>query len=1613
MNDWMNLLFESVQEKDQLHNGYYLYHKAPSKRKFVLSDPKSVDLKKYVGRYTVTRKLESKWMALLLKIFVGAEVAVSLAKDRTSLVFCDDKSVYDLIPIQTESQKSLFWVKYRKQQKYQRNAHRFVNFEEYEMSDGKKRLFFKYGDSYQYLYWFERKVPQIVFWFTPLLYSLGQIIFSLVKSSFPSQLSIAGTATAGFIAAGQISILVYPLMGKNEVDPVINQTPLWLKIVLGVSQVGTSIGAIGSLVSLATGNGQVAQDLMSIIASVSYMALDLEASAITAVDKPFCFKHSRHLVPVQDKENILKTEILYEPSDYGISELKNSLFLEQSDTELVKVFSSWKETIQKSKMNKKWIMQEWLAATKFWRIKLLRRLHRVWVENASMMAQAHIYRYHSLVDKPMLKIISLFKSRKHQKKIVIVRLVFDQWRQITNDTLQKCNHRVFQVLKHEYKRKVTEKEKQLQLKSNVKIFKKEKYFYFWFDSLKRLQKLRRLAFIKNHRLVSSSICQWRNGLKKQLVKQREIAKLDHLRVKHSFNLWRKRFDKICLYKNNMVKFMSLRKSNLYRQRFARWKLLALKHHSLLIIEKYTILKSTFKKWKQAIVNRKHLQALKRYQRSSISEIFARWRFNAKVTRTIKIMKQKQFYFKWKVGYLKHLLLRQQISKFQKLNVFSRWKQKYRSNHRKSGLKQAFYRWKHVYLVKQLQNKNRRRSLNRLFNTLAEKRKYAAKSDKVTSNEAAPVINELVAHPLPIISNVTDNVEEPSTESKFAAPELAETPINIKEPGVCPLPGMATDTRNLEDSTMEESKFDESYFSETPSKIKPAIINVEFNGLTLPKKVGNLGIQKNQSAKENIGDRTQIIQENWNAAVDDSADTKKHLGSADNVHVEKSLSCELDGHIVELDKRKYFSMLKLKHQEVRLNVKVMDLKKRKHDLRIILHQWKLRIFYKHQTKYLFKKWKSLAIESIKSNLILDLYSAKLLMKYFYWWKRQNLKIKFYLKEIKREKLDHLVSVLLNTRLLFANDGLDFPTKDATTIYESSGEQEVLHVDAVENAQIQEVGDSREEVVQANAAPNSMSSTGANPDQNERMGNAQMDTTAHKTNMTSIADKEVKEREDTEQNRIALLFYRSSLLQHHFAKMKQQFTATVTDLNWALLTHEYRTRMACFLCWKQKLVSIKSDKIKHVIDIFRAKRFFQLWKSETSHQTLVHQAEDFNGQSIAVAFLNKWIANYNKQILSYNKAADYHDTRLKNLIAYWRRELISTHNTSKEIYFLKWLQEYKKKKFVKRRIVLKWFKRVKQFQKWQHLAAKYDTTRMHLKVFKIWKTETQETVVGAKKYRFMIWKHKFKSKINANILKVNHHISLKIKQSLFSTWKLKFRNRMKVIYSKYKLFIVSRQTRFFKLWKKRLGENTSRHYFTLWKLERRLNLGLSVSSKLRLLNHFNIWKYKTELATKEQLKPVFLRKYFTNWKLKVLAKEADQVSHFVLKRFFNRWKQDSSKEYKMLVQRKFFVEWVKQLLWKDNKPVSQLFFARWKKKLAVQLQKKATVEPSSSYQLDKYFGIWKLKTIKKRYFNSWMAKYASKKFDNYRKVLFSELIYEKQLKKMYFYCWKSQSSILNNL
>lgn len=73
--------------------------------------------------------------------------------------------------------------------------------------------------------------------------------------------------------------------------------------------------------------------------------LDVEAGAITDVDKPFCFKHSRHLVPAQEVEakEPSKTELVYESQDYEISELKNSLFLEQSDTELVKMFSSWKE----------------------------------------------------------------------------------------------------------------------------------------------------------------------------------------------------------------------------------------------------------------------------------------------------------------------------------------------------------------------------------------------------------------------------------------------------------------------------------------------------------------------------------------------------------------------------------------------------------------------------------------------------------------------------------------------------------------------------------------------------------------------------------------------------------------------------------------------------------------------------------------------------------------------------------------------------------------------------------------------------------------------------------------------------------------------------------------------------------------------------------------------------------------------------------------------------------------------------------------------------------------------------------------------------------------------
>lgn len=224
-------------------------------------------------------------------------------------------------------------------------------------------------------------------------------------------------------------------------------------------------------------------------------------------------------------------------------------------------------------------MQEWLAATKFWRIKLLKRSFRTWVKNGSMMAQAHVFRYHTLVDKPMIKLISIFRSRKRTLSINLKRKIFSGWKQLAQDTLKladtfyaknirnRCfqiishsfnyrrhllptlnNHlkyyhndlqlRAFLVLKTAYKRRMAEKEKQIQLKSNVQIFKKEKYFYFWFDSLKRLQKLKRFTFIQNYKLQKSSLYRWQTEYKARQSKQRDIAKLNELKMRQLFIKWK-------------------------------------------------------------------------------------------------------------------------------------------------------------------------------------------------------------------------------------------------------------------------------------------------------------------------------------------------------------------------------------------------------------------------------------------------------------------------------------------------------------------------------------------------------------------------------------------------------------------------------------------------------------------------------------------------------------------------------------------------------------------------------------------------------------------------------------------------------------------------------------------------------------------------------------------------------------------------------------------------------------------------------------------------------------------------------------------------------------------
>ncbi|KAJ3320899.1 hypothetical protein HDV06_004795 [Boothiomyces sp. JEL0866] len=1563
----------------------------------------------------------------------------------------------------------------------------------------------------------------------------------IFKDSSHSASKIA-TGLACTLGLGVASVMAYPLTSKADIEPIIHDTPIWLKGALCVSQVTSSVGIIKTVVGMSEKTTKYS-NLISVLRALEALRreipdkqfllvqmvlylldrifpnqpwsnklkflesdlnagrdhsrikstviirdekshldtllinntiLDLEASAITAVDKPFCFKHSRHLVPVQEKENKdpSKAEIVYESSDYDISEMKNSLFLEQSDTELVKMFSSWKEAIQKSKLNKKWIMQEWLAATKFWRIKLLKRIFGIWVNNGSMMAQAHVFRYHNLVDKHMLKIISIFKSRKNNHITNIKKQAFERWRKCAKDTIEQANgfyarniqnkcfqiilhsfnyrkhlipvlhnhlkyyhldlqHRAFLLLKTAHKQKVAEKEKQQQLKSNVKIFKKEKYFYFWFDCLKRIQKLRRFLFIQNQKSLKICLYQWQHEYKTQQTKHREIVKLGHIKTQQLFSKWKHRYLKIRMYKNNLVKIVQLRKKNLFTQRFLLWKHWTEKHCALRQSEQYLVQKRAFKQWRQSITDKKNIGRILEFQKRYSFYYFKQWKMKLKIIFQIKKVRYRQYFSKWKLARIRQSTIRQQITKFQARNIFRKWKDICKRTKRKEEQKKAFYSWKHAYLVKQLKNKNRRKSLDRLFKTLIEKRGQNTISSTVGFHEKVVVAETITQQNLLSLQHESDlPLDSSNKDSSFVAQpseSLIDYAVNPTRKADFKDAGNDMEAETAHNGSVEKFSNEMDYRTNTSLNLEDteSLSAIEYNEINeLPKEEtievplaivegtkrelptleckdledSKIDSEVERNMKPDLIPNKDLIVEKdsmkhflvskkatQNGMIHEDIQKRQHLELSIQVYKlkisrnyfntwKKQYKEQKLKYFVAtmfenvLLKKNTFFNYKSRWKEVKLNEMMIDLKKRKSDIKTVIHTWKLKKFRKNLKGLKFHKWKTCAIESIKTNLILDLYNAKLLMKYFYLWKRDDLKIKFYMKEIKKEKLDHLVSVLLNTRLLFTSDSQEFQLPSQIT----------------ENDQAISLEDSLPERL--------------------------------------VSDVE------RAADQIAMLHYRQMLLKNTFRAIKNVYSSIITNLNWALLTHEYRTRMQYFIKWKKYLVAIKSDQIKNVISTFKLKNYFRSWyhsyKSSLLHQTAI----DYHNQNLVIHYLNIWIMTYNQQILRDNQAIDFHEAKLKRCILKWKTQSIECKRYLQSIIFFKWKAEKRKITFIKRRLFIKWKRNLNRNNEIQTLAKKYDTTRLSLKVIKTWKGEIHERKVSVEKYYFTIWKHKLKSIISENILKMNHHITLKIKQSLFLRWRLKFKTKMRAIYSKYKLFLVARQKIYFLKWgqKKKLARVNS--YFRKWKLERQKRLRQEVSARIKLIRVFNHWKFKTEVKSQKEMNMILLRKHFTCWKWRLFSEriELQKLDTFIKNQYFRRCKKSSKTGF--IIKRKMFIAWKNRITSNDDLPFLKRFFGKWKTKCAKESDREEIIPETISGEvqetkiedvslsiecLRRHFSKWKWKAITKQYFKKWLSSYESNKFDNYRKLLFSDLIYEKQLKKLYFYWWKNRSSILNNI
>lgn len=145
---------------------------------------------------------------------------------------------------------------------------------------------------------------------------------------------------------------------------------------------------------------------------------------------PFCGLHNQHYFPIMPSQKEIR--YLLEGKDLGLidgqfstilngqdeelsiiseTSISKTSIISQSEYFLSKNYSSWKKYMKNSKADRNWIMQEWMAATKHWRLTILYKSFKFWERCAIIFAQASQFRMSMAAAKIVKCMKSTLKSR--------------------------------------------------------------------------------------------------------------------------------------------------------------------------------------------------------------------------------------------------------------------------------------------------------------------------------------------------------------------------------------------------------------------------------------------------------------------------------------------------------------------------------------------------------------------------------------------------------------------------------------------------------------------------------------------------------------------------------------------------------------------------------------------------------------------------------------------------------------------------------------------------------------------------------------------------------------------------------------------------------------------------------------------------------------------------------------------------------------------------------------------------------------------------------------------------------------------------------------------------